>query len=158
MGWPEAMMQELMYDTKDMNGDLKELVILLVQLEGLTSPINATNWDDALETWLSLCQLPRKMRGERSRMVLTQIFDSEPLKDAIGMANQRTEIQRGENSKYVPDGLVSRFKRDAGAHIKVRIVLSRCILYLPATTLRMLIPSGTAVSRGESGEKCYTSK
>jgi uncharacterized protein YjbI with pentapeptide repeats len=125
MGWPEAVTQVLMYDTKDMNGDLKELVFLLVQLEGLTSPINATNWDDALETWLSLCQLPRKMRGERSRMVLTQIFDSEPLKAAIGMANQLTEIQRGENSKYVPDGLVSRFKRHAGAHIKVRIVFAR---------------------------------
>ena len=101
-----------------MGVDQKELEFLLTQLDSLREPINATNWDDAMDTWLSLSQLPRKMRGERSQVVLKQIFMDDKLRSAIGMANQLKDISRGENGKHVPDGLVKKFKRDAGAHIK----------------------------------------
>ena len=101
-----------------MSVDQKELEFLLTQLDSLREPINATNWDDALDTWLSLSQLPRKMRGERSQVVLKQIFMDDKLRSAIGMANQLKDISRGENGKHVPDGLVKNFKRYAGAHIK----------------------------------------
>ena len=101
-----------------MNGDLKELDHLLGELEGLRVAILPTTWDDVLDTWLSLANLPRKMRGERSLAILEQVFDDEKLKEALGMANQLSEIVRGENGKGAPDGLLMRLKSDAGGHIK----------------------------------------
>ena len=101
-----------------MNVDLKELEYLLGELEGLRVAILPTTWDDVLDTWLSLANLPRKMRGERSLTILEQVFDDEKLKEALGMANQLSEIVRGDNGNGAPDGLLMRLKSDAGGHIK----------------------------------------
>jgi hypothetical protein len=71
-----------------------------------------------LDTWLSLAELPRKIHGERSQAILDQVFDDEDLKEALGMANQLSEIVRSDNGNGAPDGLLMRLKSDAGGHIK----------------------------------------
>eukprot|EP01052_Picozoa_sp_SAG31_P039274 SAG31_NODE_5413_length_2550_cov_2.164831_1_plen_731_part_00 len=117
-GWVGMVRAVLAMDTVSMNVDLKELVFLLEELKVLRDPISASNWDDALDTWLSLAELPRKFRGDRSQMVLKQIFLDQELKTALGMANQLRDIVRGENNKSIPQGLVTSMKNDAGGHIK----------------------------------------
>ena len=48
--------------------------------------IAVTTWDDTLDTWLSVSRLRGELRGERSREILRQIFDSQELCDALGAA------------------------------------------------------------------------
>ena len=107
-----------------MNVGLKDLEFLLAQLDSLRDPINATNWDDALDTWLSLSQLRRRMHGQ---IVLKQIFVDDKLRSTIGMAYQLQDISRGENAKHVPDGLVKKFKRDAGSQNLIKAHYYGCI-------------------------------
>jgi hypothetical protein len=117
-GLYQGLKAVLTKDTQSMNVDIKELDYLLGELAGLRVAITATTWDDVLDTWLSLANLPRKMRGERSQAILEQVFADEKLQEALGMANQLTAMVRGENGKDVPDGFLMRFKQDAGGHIK----------------------------------------
>ena len=120
--------------------------------------IAATTWDDTLDTWLSVSRLRGELRGERSREILRQIFDSQELCDALGavllrhlplgrtlpgscfraglfslagMANQLQHIRRdGVNGgNAIPEGLLKRLKHECGAHIKQ----VRALLSVPAT-------------------------
>ena len=49
--------------------------------------IAVATWDDTLDTWLSVSRLRGELRGERSREILRQIFDSKELCDALGRGN-----------------------------------------------------------------------
>ena len=117
-GWVGSARAVLSMDTVGMNADLKELEYLQDQLKGLADPISVVNWDDVLETWMSLAKLPRKFQGTRSQIVLEQIFDDVELRTALGKANQLVDIFRGENNKGIPPLLVTELKSGAGGHIK----------------------------------------
>eukprot|EP01043_Picozoa_sp_COSAG02_P048121 COSAG02_NODE_4693_length_5088_cov_3.016837_1_plen_1017_part_00 len=106
-------LRTLLFSTRQMSTDLKELEYLLHHLDNLDASVDATNWDDCLETWISLGQLPRKLHGEKAQMVLGQIFVSKDLRAAIGMAFQLKDIRRGDLGSCIPDGFLKRFKRFA---------------------------------------------
>ena len=125
--------------------------------------IAVTTWDDTLDTWLSVSRLRGELRGERSREILRQIFDSQELCDALGaalirhlplgrtlaagsepalfclagMANQLQHIRRdGVNGgNAIPEGLLKRLKHECGAHIKQ----VRALRSIPATSCLSLL-------------------
>eukprot|EP01049_Picozoa_sp_SAG25_P006742 SAG25_NODE_521_length_7225_cov_3.656890_8_plen_111_part_00 len=97
-----------------MAADIRELEHLLEILGGLMEPVTKDNWDDALETWITLSQMRSSLSGERCQAILKTIFAEKKLCVALGIAYQLRDINY---SNGVPSQLLTVLKRDAGAFI-----------------------------------------
>ena len=97
-----------------MAADIRELEHLLEALSGLLDPITKDNWDDALETWITLSQMRSSLNGDRCQAILKTIFKEKKLCVALGIAYQLRDINY---TNGVPTQLLTVLKRDAGAFI-----------------------------------------
>ena len=66
-------------DGRQLIRDIYELEILATELEDLLIPITVLNWEDVLNSWVTLMELCGKFHGSRSQAILRQLFDDETL-------------------------------------------------------------------------------
>jgi hypothetical protein len=105
-------------DARQLAGDKKELEILATEMDELLVPISVLNWEDVLNSWITLIELCGKFHGTRSQAILRQLFDDEKLLGAIGMANQCRGIKTGENGADMPEILLKLFKDGTAATLR----------------------------------------
>ena len=97
-------------DARQLAGDKKELEILATEMDELLVPISVLNWEDVLNSWMTLVELCGEFHGTRAQAILRQLFDDEKLLAAIGAANQCRSIKTGGNGGAMPEDLLKMFK------------------------------------------------
>jgi uncharacterized protein YjbI with pentapeptide repeats len=105
-------------DARQLAADRKELEILAVELEELLVPVTPLNYQDVLNSWLTLMKLCGKFSGTRAQAILHQLFDDKTLLSAIGMAKQLDGVDPGENGNAIPNSLIGQFKEGTTARLR----------------------------------------
>ena len=78
---------------KQMARDTRELEEIHNYLEKLQENVNKNNWDDIVDNFVCLYNMYQRLKGERSRQVFTQIWQSEELRRAVGVGRAFQEIE-----------------------------------------------------------------
>lgn len=99
----------------------QELDFLMEKLTSLVEPIQESNWQDAVETWVSMFALLDKkdITAERGKLVLHCMFCDEGVESVLAQSRALIAVNRG---RVIPE-LLMKMKEALGGHIKVEILL-----------------------------------
>lgn len=99
------------------HSDTREINRLINKFEKLDQPVLGTTWTELLDTWITLYEDYSRMKTERAKLIISQIFSNPKIGEAVSFAQALRNIDYIDDP---PDDLL-RMMKDAKVELKRRV-------------------------------------